>query len=212
MSIIRTQYDRSYFESIAYTESPDSRRNRNRLEEVLTRKGEGKLLEIGCGTGGFLRLAARHFDVEGLDISKYAIDSSKRAFGPRIRVANIETEHLPSTRYDVIAAFGVLEHLKMPGVVIDRIHRALVRGGIAVGSVPNNWGLVGRVATGLMNLFDRTHCSTYPPHRWRALFEKSGFGRVSFFGEAVLSMNHGLFIKSPLWPCVSSNVVFLCIK
>ncbi len=43
------------------------------MEEILAHKQSGRLLEIGFGQGDFLELAQGHFDVEGMDISKYAV-------------------------------------------------------------------------------------------------------------------------------------------
>lgn len=208
MSVIRRRFDRRYFESIAYRETPDSQRNRNRLQEVLSHKKEGKLLEVGCGKGGFLRLAARNFDVRGIDISAYAIASIKPIFGDKVRRENVENGSFPSAHYDVIAAFNVLEHLGNPGLVIDKVYDSLTDGGVFIGSVPNNSAVIGRIFTGLTNLLDRTHCYTYPPRYWRALFERSGFREIDFFGEITLGRNLSMLIKNSLWKYVSFNLMF----
>ena len=212
MNIIKNKYNKSYFESIGFKKSKNSQRDRLRLEQVLCYKDTGKLLEIGFGKGGFLDLAARHFDVEGIDISPYAIASVKCILGDRIRKGDIESEQLRSDRYEVIVGFGVFEHLARPDYVVDRVYNGLTDDGIMIGSVPNNSPLIGRVVTALTNLVDGTHCSTYPPHHWRSIFEKSGFKRVHFFGEITLSRNHSVFVKSEFWKYISFNLMFLCEK
>lgn len=169
-------------------------------------------MEIGCGKGEFLKLARRHFYVEGIDISECAIISIKRLFGERVKRKNIEEEELASDKYDVIAVFNVLEHLGRPGAVIVKIHHSLTDGGIVIGSVPLNSGLMGRVHTACTNLLDRTHCSTYPPHRWCALFRNSGFEKIHFFGEVMLGRNLGLYTKGRLWRYWSLNLMFVCEK
>jgi len=212
MSILRTHFDRSYFENAAHKESLNSQRNRNRLRELFGHKREGKLLEVGCGKGGFLRLAAERFDVRGIDISSYAVGAIKHVFGDRVRTADVEKKALPSAYYDVVAAFNVLEHLRGPRKVVRKIYDSLTDDGILIGSVPNNCALVGRVATALMNLFDRTHRSTYPTARWRALFQEVGFREVHLFGEITLGRNASLFVKHRPWRYVSFNLMFLCRK
>jgi 2-polyprenyl-3-methyl-5-hydroxy-6-metoxy-1,4-benzoquinol methylase len=212
MSVLRKQYDRDYYEALPHREIPNSQRNRNRFQEILAHKQEGKLLEIGCGKGQFLKLAARHFDVEGIDISKYAIAFIKPFLGKKVKRGNIEEENLTSEHYDVIVVFNVLEHLRRPGKVINKMYHALTKGGIAIGSVPHNSGLIGRVHTAITNLFDRTHCSTYPPHRWRALFRETGFRKIHFFGEVMLGKNLSVYIRHRFWKYVSLNLMFVCKK
>jgi 2-polyprenyl-3-methyl-5-hydroxy-6-metoxy-1,4-benzoquinol methylase len=212
MGVRRKQYDRDYYETPAYREIPNSRRNRNRLQEILAYKQGGKLFEIGCGKGGFLKLAERTFDVEGMDISKHAIASIKLFLRKKVRRGNIEEENLASDHYDVIVVFNVLEHLRQPGKVIEKIYHGLTKGGIFIGSVPHNSGLIGRAHTALTNLFDRTHCSTYPPHHWRASFRETGFRKIHFFGEVMLGRNFSLYIRNKFWKYVSFNLMFLCKK
>lgn len=73
VNLIRKKYDETYFENIFINRSSHSQRNRKRLEEILAHKQSGRLLESGFGQGDFLELAQGHFDVEGMDISKYAV-------------------------------------------------------------------------------------------------------------------------------------------
>jgi SAM-dependent methyltransferase len=94
------------------------------------------------------------FSVEGLDISRSAVAGLTGEFGDRVRQADIASEPLPASRYDVIVLFNVLEHLRDPGPVLDKCYRALKADGVLIGSVPNNFGLVGRTVTGLTNYFD----------------------------------------------------------
>jgi len=130
MSIRRKQYDRDYYETLAYRAIPNSQRNRNRLRGILAHKQGGKLLEIGCGKGEFLKLAEGYFDVEGMDISKHAIASTKPFFGKQVKRGNIEEENLVSDHYDVIVVFNVLEHLRQSGKVIEKNYHSLIKGGI----------------------------------------------------------------------------------
>ena len=185
-------------------------RNENRLREILAHRPGGRLLEIGCGKGAFLRLAERCFDVFGIDVSRYAVGCLRPHLGARVRVGDVEQEELDADSYDVIAAFNVLEHLKEPGAVIDRMYRGLREQGILIGSVPNKSGPVGRVHTAFANLIDTTHCSTYPPQRWRALFREAGFARVRFFGEVMLGRKWSVYVHNRLWSYISFNLMFVC--
>ena len=210
MRLIKQRFDESYHENPLYREMENSQRNRARLGLIREDTASGKLLEIGCGKGGFLRLAEAHFDVEGVDISDYAIESSRSHFGSRVRVANIVEDDLPTECYDVIAVFNILEHLPAPGPVIGKLAAALKPGGLLVGSVPNNYSLVGGVVTRIGNYFDRTHVATYTPGKWRGLFQAGGFQHIRFLGEVTIGRNRCRYLKGPLWPHLSFNLMFLC--
>lgn len=212
MAIIKRQYDESYFKSTGFKEISNSKRNHMRLLEILNHKVAGELLEIGCGEGGFLELAAKYFNVEGIDISDYAINSIQRAFGNKVRVADIEHELLPYNRYDIIVVFNVLEHLTKPGEAIKKIFYGLNKMGIVIGSVPHKYGMIGNLSTSFSNFIDKTHISTYRPNRWRALFEEAGFRKIDFFGEITMGRNFNIYLRNGVWQYLSFNLMFLCSK
>ncbi|MCD4753751.1 MAG: class I SAM-dependent methyltransferase [Anaerolineaceae bacterium] len=208
----KKKYGKIYYEGILGRSSNNSQRNRNRLRVILSRKREGTLLEIGCGKGKFLRMAEKHFQIEGIDISKYAVDSTKSFINGRIRREDVEHSHLQANTYNVIAAFNVLEHLRKPDLSICKIYNGLKDGGLFMGSVPYNATLVGKTHTALTNIFDPTHCSTYPPCRWHSLFETAGFRKISFCGEVMLGKNLSMYLRHRFWRVMAFNLIFLCEK
>lgn len=212
MKLIRRHYEDGYHEAIFNREAPNSQRNQARLRLLLSYQPGGALLEIGCGMGGFLRLAESHFTVEGVDISRAAIEALRPHFGDRVSVFNIDQRPMVRGNYHVIAVFNVLEHLRQPPKVVDKLYRALAPGGVLLGSVPNNFGLVGGVNTRLGNFFDRTHVSTLPPAAWRRIFAHAGFRQVTFFGELTLGPNRCRYLTGRLWPYFSFNLMFACVK
>ncbi len=155
-------------------------------------------------------MAEEYFQVEGIDISNHAIESIRAHFGERVSVANLEIDPLPTGRYDVIAIFNTLEHLHNPKETINKIVGALKPGGVLMGSVPNNFSLVGGFVTRLGNFFDRTHIATFPPDIWRQLFQQAGFHQINFFGETLLGRNHSIYLRHRWWPYFSFNLMFVC--
>jgi len=205
-------FDAGYYQQLLYREAPNSQRNRRRLAEVLRCCPGGRLLEVGCAEGGFLSLAAAHFEVQGVDVSAYAVRAVQERYGFPARVADIEKERLESDACDVIVAFNVLEHLADPASGIARLYESLKDGGLMIGSVPNNGGIVGRPATFIGNRLDRTHCSTFPPAAWQALFKAQGFTSIRFFGELNLGRNRSLYIKNRAWKHLALVLMFVCRK
>jgi 2-polyprenyl-3-methyl-5-hydroxy-6-metoxy-1,4-benzoquinol methylase len=205
-------YDRNYYENVLFKSAPNSQRNLQSLNELLTYKREGNLFEIGCGKGEFLKLAAKYFDVHGVDLSKYATRNAAANIISRIRYGNIEVEDLIQDEYDAIAAFNVLEHLHDPEQVLLKIFQSLRRQGVLIGSVPLNYGLIGKFYTLITNIVDRTHISTYTPERWKVLFQNAGFSEIRFFGEVAIGKNRNVYVRHRYWPFVSLNLMFVCQK
>ena len=212
MKLIKRSYDEGYHDTLFYQEKDNSHRNRERLRLLLSHKPGRRLLEVGCGEAGFLRLAENHFDVEGIDISKTAIRAIQPHFKERVRVLNIEQKQLPGSRYDVIVAFNILEHLNQPNKAAHKLNTALAPGGMVLGSVPHNANLVGSLMTRLGNFIDRTHQSTFTPDTWRRIFTHAGFKQIHFFGEINFGRNHCRYLTGQFWPFMAFNLMFILKK
>ena len=212
MKLIKENFEEGYHENPLYREARDSQRNRARLTLVRRYCAGGRLLEIGCGAGGFLRAARGAYDIEGMDISRSAVEGIRAEFGERVRVGNLEADALPEGPYDVIVAFNILEHLRQPAAAAEKICAALAPGGLLVGSAPLNAGLVGRVVTRIGNYFDRTHVSTLPPEGWQQVFRAAGFRSSEFFGEVTFGRNRCAYLRGPLWRQLAFNLMFACVK
>lgn len=210
MSIVRRSYDDHYFDNALHKTTPNSQRNRMRLNLARLFNRQGRLLEIGPGTGEFLELASQHYDVEGIEISPHALNHVTPGLRKSIKLGNIEDTPLPAARYDVIAAFNVLEHLERPSPVLEKVNQSLTPRGCLIGSVPCNAGPVGQSATKVVNFFDRTHRSTFEPERWQALFRQAGFSSIRLFGEIPVGPRFSFFVQKPVWRYISPNLMFAC--
>jgi SAM-dependent methyltransferase len=110
------------------------------------------LLEVGCGPGSFLR-QARNFaeTVQGLEFNEDAVEACRIA---GLNVQNVGLDKVTG-RFDVIAAFQVLEHLKQPGKVLESWVDRLEAGGHLIVATPNHDGVLGGIPDDCLNL---------PPH------------------------------------------------
>lgn len=99
-----------------------------------------RLLEIGSAMGHFLKLGRdRGWQVEGIEVSRWAARYSEAKFGVSVRVARIEDVPLPPAGYDVVMMSHVLEHLQSPTCTLRAVHRALAPNGILLAEVPNQF-------------------------------------------------------------------------
>lgn len=102
-----------------------------------TRKGTGRLLDIGCNEGRGLRLYHRNgYMTEGLELNEMAA-SVARSYGFTVYTQPIE-EFTPKMQYDVAILSNVLEHSLNPKVMLMKVHNILKPGGQVWISCPNN--------------------------------------------------------------------------
>lgn len=112
----------------------------------LDGNGEGgAILDIGCGTGGFLVAAGqRYATLVGADIAfRWLIIARKRAQEANRNVTFVCCcgEYLPfaGNPFDLVVASDVLEHTMAPQEVVREGARVLRPGGIFFVATPNRW-------------------------------------------------------------------------
>jgi len=95
-----------------------------------------KILEIGSGTGWFQILCAREkIQCAGIDISPQLVDYSvnfglEHGIRPDISVGNIEDVDIGENKYDIIIACSVFEHVEHWQKGIEKVYKALKKGGL----------------------------------------------------------------------------------
>ncbi len=105
-----------------------------RLLEVTS--PPGRLLEIGCGHGGFVRLAREMgWEATGTELSPWVVDFVRRAFDVPVHRGRLETLAL-EPGFRCIAAFDVLEHLNDPEETVRRAADLLAPDGVLVLQTP----------------------------------------------------------------------------
>jgi len=126
---------------------------------LLGERLRGRLLDAGCGTGGFLAWAAgvgRLETLAGIDVSEEAVELARaRLPGTDLRVAPIGSLPFDAGSFDVAAANDVLQHLGETELAeaLAELHRVLRPGGTLL--VRTNGALSGRRAAADWQLFDR---------------------------------------------------------
>jgi cyclopropane-fatty-acyl-phospholipid synthase len=88
-----------------------------------------RLLDIGCGWGGFILYAAEHFDVEatGITVSREQVEHIRQsAGGLPVRVELMDYRDIEGT-FDRVISIGMFEHVCVENypVFMDVVHRCL---------------------------------------------------------------------------------------
>jgi SAM-dependent methyltransferase len=123
-----------------------------RLVEIEHRVKKGRLLDVGCGFGFFVKYAVdRGWDASGLEVSAWAANEGRRLNNVVIHLAELEEAPFESESLDVIHSNHVFEHLLDPVSTMASARRLLRPGGLLVVEVPQElkYPLSDRVFRGL---------------------------------------------------------------
>src|ERR1700722_2102907 len=103
-----------------------------------SRRGRGRLLDVGCNEGRSLRIFARNgfSQLEGLEVNENAANVARKA-GFTVYTCLIE-EFVPQNPYDVAILSNVLEHSLDPRRMLTDVNRVLAPGGEVWISLPNS--------------------------------------------------------------------------
>ena len=142
-----------------------------------------RMLEIGCSSGDYMEsVRKRGWQVDGIEFSHDAANRARRR-GFDVQVSSIEEADSPDQKYDVIAAWMVLEHLHEPLLVLRKLREWISAGGYLVAVVPDTGSISRRIFTEFSyDLQLPTHLFHYTPKTLTILLEESGWSveRVYF--------------------------------
>lgn len=112
------------------------------MARVEARKFSGSILDIGCGTGGFLeKFDPVKWARYGVDLSEYAVEMTRKR-GIEAQTPACLEEMEPET-FDVVVMRGTIQHYANPFAVMYTAHQLLKSGGmLAILATPNANGLV----------------------------------------------------------------------
>ena len=99
-----------------------------RLKKIVTysKIKKGKILDVGCGTGIFLKIAKdKGWKTTGVEISKYAAQTATEKFHLKVLCKELEEAKFKSNYFDVISGWDLIEHVENPTRLIKEIKRIL---------------------------------------------------------------------------------------
>lgn len=138
-----------YYESDAYISHTDSKKGAlsflyQRVKKYSLRKkqklitqlnsGKGRLLDVGAGTGDFLRMAKeKGWDVHGVEPNGKARELA------RVKEIDLEAslDAVEGEQFDVVTLWHVLEHLPDLENSVRKIEKLVKPGGVLLVAVPN---------------------------------------------------------------------------
>ena len=157
---------------------PDT--NARMLSQTLRFRREGKLVDFGCGEGGFLERAAPYFDLTGIELSPRGAEISRRRVPSAVvlegPVTEIADRDLGAESFDLVTQFGYIEHEWYPLAGLRAAYRLLKPGGITVIKTPNyaSWNRHIR-GPDWCGYHIPGHCNYFTPRTLAQLLRHAGF-------------------------------------
>jgi 2-polyprenyl-3-methyl-5-hydroxy-6-metoxy-1,4-benzoquinol methylase len=184
LKIIPEFYESEVFEGyIAFHEGVGTRlgENHKAFFKYFPSNVRGKLLDVGCGDGRFLRHAKEQgFEIWGIDFDKKSVENVKRNLGIDTVFAMSLEEFYEyakekDLKFDVITFFEVLEHQDKPREFLEMVKGLLKEGGYIAGSVPNRERLFAEIDW-------KYYHGDYPPHHFLRFSKSSLEKALNFAG------------------------------
>jgi SAM-dependent methyltransferase len=140
-------------------------------------KQRGRVLDVGCGAGYFVREALKAgFAAEGVEFSADAAAFGRRQWNLPITVGDAQSVSHADGAFDAITLWHVLEHLPHPAEMLGTVQRLLRDDGVLILAVPNFASLQARVFKGRWyHLEVPRHLYHFDPVSLRALLSRKGF-------------------------------------
>ena len=149
---------------------------KQRVRRLQKHESEGRILDIGCGNGGFLAsLDSSSWKRTGTELSDRAA-SGARARGLEVLAGDITQLPLTAGSFDAVTMFHVLEHVPDAAGVLARIRDLLRDDGLLVVGVPNMASLQARIARGSWYHLDvPRHCHHFTAQSLESTLAATGF-------------------------------------
>lgn len=140
------------------------------------------LIDIGAGEGDFLNLCKNRYDIQGLELSDYAVRQARRNFGISIRQGASDSIKQFDRKFDIIHMHHVFEHLTDPTHFLQEVKACMHDRSIFIFEVPHQFEELNFI---LRNLFRRPsllkglyaihHPFFYTQSSLKQLLQNSGF-------------------------------------
>lgn len=142
----------------------------------LREQRDGRLLEVGFGSGAMLHeMARRGWQVSGVEFDRQAVDNAT-AQGLSVRHGSLQEQKFRENSFDVIVMSHVIEHVPDPKALIAECSRILAPGGRLILVTPNIAGTMHReFGKNWLHLDPPRHLNLFTPASFRRLVAQAGF-------------------------------------
>jgi SAM-dependent methyltransferase len=179
--------------------------------------GRGRLLEVGCANGVFLKAALElgFADVRGVEPGKDAVRKAPPELRSRIVNSLFTAELFEPRSFDVICCFQIMDHFLDPVALLRDVHTLLRDDGIVLCVNHNIRSWLPRLLGQSCPMYDIEHIYLWDPRTMARVFDKTGFDLIRSKNVATsYSLTHAvrmfpfpLRLKTPMLDVIEHNAV-----
>jgi len=177
----------------------------------------GRILDVGCGSGYFLRaLDGRRWDRFGVETGSAAVEAARRHLGDENVVeGSLGDSQFDNESFDVITFWSSLEHMNHPRAALREAQRVLKAHGRLIVQLPNAESYQSRLFKGNWFALDA------PRHRYhfseevlRRFLDENGFAieKITFSSKEHNAHALRQSLKAKLSAPVVGRAAYLLIK
>ena len=155
----------------------------------------GKILDVGCGSGIFIEnMANLGWNAEGIDFDKSAILNALSR-NLKVSLGDLKSKNFESNYFDVITLSHVIEHVSNPIDLLKECFRILKENGRLMIATPNNKSLAHKIyKISWFPLEPPRHLFIFNPQNLIQIAKLAGFKKINV--RTSIRGSAGIFIES----------------
>lgn len=192
------RFEEKYFVESNYSNYRDYRKRKfiGMVQDLITTTGiiyRYRILDFGCATGGLVNELRKHgfLDAIGTDISYWAIEYGRKAFGLSSDVLQHYNRQLLEKSFDYVLFTDVLEHVPTEEINLMlgmlKIDRIVLR-------VPVS-NEEGEDYVLCVHRNDKTHIQIHTKGWWNNLMTRFGFLQIGIFEGETIFESEGVLAR-----------------
>lgn len=145
------------------------------LQSIAIKRGS-RIMDVGCGTGNFLRLLSKQnkgLELHGIDISEGMLKIARKKTNADVKIMAAEQMKY-KLHFDYVFSMHAFHHYANQSAVIKNIYRSLKRGGQLI-IVDVDFGKAGNK---IFRIFEPANTGMHTAKNFVDLLEKYNFTRV----------------------------------
>ncbi len=177
----------------------------------------GKLLDLGCFVGFFLRQAERQgWDVYGVEPSRWAVSIANKLGLKNVKQGSLESVKLKDNFFDAVVMIEVIEHLDNPYKVLTLLNKKLKIGGTLAIVTPKFDSIYSKLLKNNWWFIENVHLYYFTEKTISKILKKTGFkiikikrqyktfllsyifDKLGYFNKRIFSALKRIIKKSPL--------------
>jgi|ERR1051326_3080745 2-polyprenyl-3-methyl-5-hydroxy-6-metoxy-1,4-benzoquinol methylase len=143
---------------------------------IETYSAKGKILDVGCAAGFFVKAAAdAGWDAMGVEPCRWLAEYGIKKLDAKIIPATLAEANFPDATFDVVTMWDVLEHVPDPIADLQEVFRILRPGGLLVVNYPDAGTWQAKLAGRHWWFFLSVHLTYFTQNTIKAMVQKAGF-------------------------------------